>query len=84
MSGGHFDYNCFNISQFADDLKHEIEVNDDTFGYIFNVDTLRRLKSAHSIIETAGKLAKEIEWLYSGDHGEDSFAELVDVILENK
>lgn len=29
MSGGHFDYGCFKISQFAEDLQHEIDVNDD-------------------------------------------------------
>lgn len=92
MSGGHFEYNCFRISQFADDLQHEIDVNDvnvrddlgDPRGYNFTQETLSRLIAAHSIIEKAGKLAKEIEWLYSGDHGEDSFAELVDDILEER
>jgi len=30
MSGGHFEYGCFKISQFADEVKHEIDTNDDT------------------------------------------------------
>ena len=89
MSGGHFDYDCFRISEFAENLKHEIDVNDDKTedkfgdrrGYHFNINTLNRLTVAHRIIEKAGKLAKEIEWLYSGDHGEDSFNGLVDGIL---
>lgn len=89
MSGGHFDYNCFRISQFADDLQHEIDLNDDETsnkfgdrrGYHFAPDTLRRLKIAHCIIEKAGRLAKEIEWLYSSDHGEGTFNDLVDELL---
>lgn len=89
MSGGHFDYNCFRISQFADDLLHEIEINDDEsvgdFGYRrgrgFRAGTISRIKKCHSIIERSGKLAREVEWLYSGDHGEESFCRLVDDIL---
>ena len=89
MSGGHFDYGCFRISQFADELKHEIEINDDetkdefgdSRGYGFEKETISRLATAQQIIETAGKLAREIEWLYSGDHGEESFNKLADKIL---
>lgn len=89
MSGGHFNYDCFRISQFADNLKHEIDINDnktentfgDPRGYGFRADTLRRLTAAHFVIEKAGKIAREIEWLYSGDHGEDSFNDLADEIL---
>ncbi len=92
MSGGHFNYKCFKISEFADELKHEIDVNDfqstdqygDKVGSNFNPKTLNRIKVAHEIIETAAKLAKEIEWLYSGDHGEDSFNEIFDKIMKGK
>ena len=90
MSGGHFNYGCFRISQFADELEHEIEINDDETkdefgdkrGYGFEKETISRLMNAQKIIETAGKLAREIEWLYSGDHGEESFNLLVDNILK--
>jgi len=89
MSGGHFDYGCFRISQFADELQHEIDINDDetkdefggTRGQCFSPYTMERIRAAHKIIETAGKLAREIEWLYSGDHGEESYRELTDKIL---
>ena len=89
MSGGHFDYGCFRISQFADELQHEIEINNDETvdgygdrrGYGFSEETLLRLRESQRIIATAGKLAREIEWLYSGDHGEESFCRLVDDIL---
>ena len=89
MSGGHFNYGCFRISQFAEDLKHEIDINNDEqvddwgdeVGSQFSNETISRLVTAHRIIETAGRLAREIEWLYSGDHGEESFNELADKIL---
>jgi len=41
------------------------------------------VKKAHNVIELAGRLAKEIEWLYSGDHGEESFNRLVDEIFRD-
>ena len=100
MSGGHFDYKCYHISQFAEELLHEIEVNDDVatikedefgasgawvddaVGYGFEEATIEDLKVAHIIIELAGKLAREIEWLYSGDHSEESYRRLHQKLLE--
>ena len=94
MSGGHFNYGCFRISQFADELKHEIDTNDDIrlddfrqpdfgepVGQGLSPETMQRVTKAHKTIELAGKLAMEIEWLYSGDHGEESFCRLVDEIF---
>ena len=89
MSGGYFNYGCFRILQFADDLKHEIEINGDDsidgfgdrIGQDFDQETLSRLVAAHKIIDTAGKLAREVEWLYSSDHGEESFCRIMDDIL---
>ena len=92
MSGGHFEYNCFSISQFADDLQHEIDINDSdeddgyggTIGPQYSDYTIERLVKARKIISFAGKLAREIEWLYSGDHGEESFRRLFDEIWEKE
>lgn len=89
MSGGHFDYGCFSISRFADELQHEIDTNDDDSNddwgnprsYHFAPDTVARLKVAQAIIAKAGRLAREIEWLYSGDHSEESFCRLHDGIM---
>jgi len=90
LSGGYFDYGSFKVSQFAEELKHEIEINDnktedeygDKRGHGFEKETITRLITARGIIETAGKLAREIEWLYSGDHSEESFNDLTDKILK--
>ena len=85
MSGGHFDYNCFRIKNFAEDLAQEIENNDtDVSGHGatgFSQTTIARLKTVHRIIDTAADLAHTTEWLYSGDSDEVSFQEKFDKIL---
>jgi hypothetical protein len=76
MSGGAFDYNCFRISQFAEELKNKIEENDNEInGYApyYNQKTIEYLIECQKIIELSGKLAYDIEWLYSGDIGEETF-----------
>jgi hypothetical protein len=92
MSGGHFNYGCFRISEFANELQHEIDVNDDDTkdrygdyrGYGYSPETVARLKVAQALIAKAGKLAREIEWLYSGDHSEESYWRLHDGIMGEK
>ena len=89
MSGGHFQYGCFRISQFADELQYEIYTNDDQtddgyggrIGENLEQEALERVKVAQALIAKAGKLAREIEWLYSGDHSEESFCRLFDAIM---
>lgn len=79
MSGGSFDYNCFRISQFADDLEariSEIELDTEEY-YIENKDKmLSAFKDSLKVIRLAGRLAHHIEWFFSGDHGEESFLKL--------
>jgi len=90
MSGGSFDYKCFQISAFADELKHKIDVNDDkteddwggTIGRQYSAETIASLTTIQKMIDLSGKLAKEVEWLYSCDTGEDSFNSLVSEIID--
>lgn len=81
MSGGSFDYNCFKISQFADDLMEKINRNDeydsDYYGDGFNEETLAALKECHSLIQLAGKIAHHVGWLYSREHTEEDFVQMV-------
>jgi hypothetical protein len=77
MSGGSFDYKCFLISQFAEELEMKIRNNmeKNEWGECdgFSPSTIAALKRCHHIIQCAGDMAKEIEWLYSSDIGEDTF-----------
>lgn len=81
MSGGYFDYNYFRISQFAEELQHELDTNETKAE--LSESTVTVLQKCQKIIEKAGKLAREVEWLYSGDHGEESFLKIVELILED-
>lgn len=89
MSGGHFEYNCFRISQFAEDLQHELDINcseerdnyNDPIGSCYEPETIEMLINAQAVIAYAGKISREIEWLYSGDHGEESFRKIVNNII---
>lgn len=80
MSGGHFNYKYFDINSFAEELKHDNDI--ETKSGVWSDKTITLLIGCQELIEQAGKLAREIEWLYSGDHGEESFAELVYKIKE--
>lgn len=83
ISGGHFDYGCYKITQFAEDLQHDIQTNKDilpeSWGEARNLNdaTIAKLKEYQQQLEFLGRVAREIEWLYSGDHGEDSFMRIL-------
>lgn len=84
MSGGHFndnEYVYYRVYQFADELESEIANNDkkDAYGWMskYNETTIAFLKGKIEEIRKTAKLMKEIDYLYSGDHGEDSFMEAV-------
>jgi hypothetical protein len=91
MSGGYFNYRCFEISQFAAELQHELDVNDseepknsfgDVVGKHYLPETVALLRQCQQHLELAGRMAREIEWLYSGDHGESTFSTQLRQIVE--
>lgn len=90
MSGGHFNgngYIYYQVHQFADELENDIENNDreDEYGYrrSLNSQTLDVLKKHVPEINKIAKIMKAIDYLYSGDYGEDSFLEAVKKIEES-
>ncbi len=69
MSGGHFDYLQFRIEDVAGDLKREIAdhlTNDESI-------TTERLKETVLTLEKAAIMLHRVDWLFSGDDGEESF-----------
>ena len=77
MSGGSFDYAYSRIREFADALADRLDTEPE-FPHDESVrQRLRRLVSdAHKV----ATLARETEWLYSGDHSEETFLKLVEKI----
>jgi len=69
MSGGAFDYDCFRVSSFAEELKNKLDENE----IMFLEETEKLLRDIQRMLEVAGAVAKEVEWLYSGDTGEETF-----------
>ena len=81
MSGGHFDYQqyrCHDIATMIDEL---IASNDDESldefgnrrGHGYGPEIIELFKLASRTLKRAGTMAQRIDWLVSGDDGEDTF-----------
>lgn len=80
MSGGHFDDNSYiyyRVDNFADELEIEIERNEISnewnHCYGFPPEVISVLQKSLPEIRRVAKLMKHIDYLYSGDYGEDTF-----------
>jgi hypothetical protein len=83
MSGGHFQYEQYKISQIADEVEQIIRDNDSTekdeYGYDkgwhYKPETIEKFKIGLSLLRLAAIAAQRIDWLVSCDDGEDTFHE---------
>lgn len=81
MSGGFFEHKQWHIQHIADEIKDLIENNSskevDSWGELiyqeFSEETLEEFKKAVEVLKIAYVYTKRIDWLLSGDDGEDSF-----------
>jgi hypothetical protein len=81
MSGGHWDGRQFAMTMIADDLDHVVETNDnDTLdewgnrqGKGYSKRTLDRIKKTALALRALERAVHHIDYLLSGDHGEDTF-----------
>jgi len=90
MSGGHFTncgYDYYRVRQFADELEEEIRNNgkskyeDRTYGQDWypnhSDEVIEYLKEQVPKMRKMAEIMRHIDYLYSGDHGDDSFMKLV-------
>jgi hypothetical protein len=90
MSGGSFDYACYKVLQFSDELKNKLEAQGKDLqhdGYPqpkWESHVSDKLYEIAQLSEYVGLLMKEAEWLYSGDTGEDTFISRMHKIEENQ
>jgi len=83
MSGGYFDYQQYKISHIAHEIEDIIRKNKtDATGshgfpldYNFNDDTIIEFEKAVILLRRAHIYAQRIDWLISGDDGEETFHE---------
>lgn len=81
MSGGHFDYDQSRIFDIAESVESLIRGNDKetyiedefTGNYGFSDETISEFRIGLEHLKLAHAYAQRIDWLVSGDDGEDSF-----------
>ena len=81
MSGGHFGYQQYRLHDIASQIKELIASNDDESlnewgyrrGHGYRAETIEKFKIAVDMLEKAAIMAQRVDWLVSGDDGEDSF-----------
>lgn len=81
MSGGHFNYKQHTLLDMADDIGSEILTNDSKeknewgsdIGRHYTPKTIAEFEKAVKALKLAYVYAQRIDWLLSGDDGEDSF-----------
>lgn len=91
MSGGRFDYYQFHINDIIREIEYiikceenpELDSENNTssvtgesyFRYSFSTKTLDKFKEGIKFLKMAEIYAQRIDWLVSGDDGEESFHE---------
>ena len=81
MSGGHFDYKQWHIVNIIDEIEELISSNDDESlnewgdkrGKFYSEQTIEEFENAVGFLQLAYVYAQRVDWLVSGDDGEDSF-----------
>ena len=88
MSGGHFDYDQYKIGSIADSIDqiirnngakieypkgYELKCYEDTHYYEYPPEVIEKFKEGLEILRKAEVYAHRIDWLLSGDDGEESF-----------
>jgi len=93
MSGGAFDYKQYEIGYIADSIEQVIINNgkkrehreswEGEFYYEYPPEVIEKFKEAVSKIREAQVYAQRVDWLLSGDDGEESFMKRLNEDLEN-
>jgi hypothetical protein len=81
MSGGHFNYDQYRMLSIADEIQLLIETNDsqelDRYGHSigrnYKKEIIEKFKETEKLLRKTQILVQRIDWLVSGDDGEESF-----------
>jgi len=81
MSGGHFAYQQYQMQVIAEEIEKLVDTNDcndknqwgDVIGNHYSRETMREFDKAVELLKQAYVYVQRIDWLVSGDDGEDSF-----------
>jgi len=92
MSGGHFDYLQYRIQEIEDSIDSLINSNEDgtlnewnePIGNFYSPETILEFKKAVEYCKLARIYAQRIDWLVSGDDGEETFHKRLAEDLNNE
>jgi len=77
MSGGHFDYQQYRLHDIAQSIEeiiaHNNVENEYGYSYGFSEETLEEFRKAVDYLKIAEVYVQRVDWLVSGDDGEDDF-----------
>lgn len=81
MSGGHFEYQQYQIENVAREIDRLIESNDDQSldqyafkrGRGYPPEIIEKFREAAHVLRQGAEMAQRIDWLVSGDDAEESF-----------
>ncbi len=87
MSGGAFQHQQYRLGDIADEIEEAIYRNENPeegswSSYELNGDTINEFKSAIKALRVAQVYAQRIDWLLSGDDGEETFHKRLKADLE--
>uniref|UniRef100_A0A6C0JVK7 Uncharacterized protein n=1 Tax=viral metagenome TaxID=1070528 RepID=A0A6C0JVK7_9ZZZZ len=86
MSGGHFDYKQYAIEDIIESIESIIQNNtnlSNDFENRFSEKTIQEFKNAIKYLTLAKIYSHRIDWLISGDDGEETFHERLNEELRN-
>ena len=76
MSGGRFEYKQYDMNYIADKIEHEVLINGK------KKEVIEKFKEAVIILRKAAIYTQRIDWLLSGDDGEETFLKRLKKDLE--
>ena len=79
MSGGHFNYTQYYLNDILDEIKNIIKDNP----YQYSSKTIKKMKETVKTIEKAKIYITRIDYLISGDDGEDTFHKRIKEDIKN-
>lgn len=85
MGGGYFEYQQYHIQDIIDKLeetKVKIENDEEYYEYDRKQELLQKISNGLTHLNLASIYTQRLDWLFSGDDGEDSFFERLEEELE--
>lgn len=92
MSGGYFNYDQYKLGYIADSIEQLVRDNNSTElndwgnpkAHNFTPETIAEFEQAIRLLKQAVIYAQRIDWLVSGDEGEDTFHKRLKEDLDNE